>query len=123
MLLLASFLVDFLVFLATELDGAVEAAKHFLRLDLRLHYLLTDPVLPALPVLLHGVAYLLLPLLHLDPPPTLPLAGYDGLLPLVDDPDHIPEPLHLHSGALLQPAVDGQVLIELVPGGENIGID
>ena len=115
MLLLASFLVDLLAFLATELDGAVEAAEHFL------HYLLLDPVLPVLLVLLHGVAYLLPPLFHLDPPPALPLAGPDALLPLVEDLDHVPEPLHLQPGALLQPAVDGQILIELVPGGEYIG--
>ena len=50
----------------------------------------------------------------------LPLAQHDVLLPLLDNPQEVPKSLHLLPLALLEPAVDRQVLIEFVPGGQRI---
>ena len=48
--------------------------------------------------------------------PVLPLALHHVLLPLLDYPDEVPEAVDLLPLAVLEPAVDREVLVQCVPG-------
>ena len=96
-----------------ELPSTEEAPEHLLGLNLCFYNLSPNSLLPLLHRLLicansdrHR---------HLQALPVLPSAQCHVLLPLFDYPHEIPESVNLLSLALLEPAVDREVLVEFVP--------